>query len=267
MKRKAVFAGRFYPGSQRALKEEIASCVKEGVKRAKAIGIISPHAGYIYSGKVAGEVYSSVELPDKFIILAPNHTGMGEYISVFPEGEWETPLGSIKVDDEISSAIIKGCEKAKQDEAAHMMEHSLEVQLPFIQYFKKSFTISPVTLGHISLEDCKRLGLAIANVIRNSKENILIVASSDMTHYESAREAEKKDRLAIEKVEQMDPEGLHETVRRHNISMCGVIPATVMLFAAKELGGKKGTLVKYSNSGETSGDFQEVVGYAGLYVS
>jgi len=236
-------------------------------KRIKVMGIVSPHAGYVYSGKVAGETFSRVVLPDKYIILAPNHTGIGPHISLYSSGTWETPLGSIEVDSELAQKIRDKLENIKEDVSAHMMEHSLEVQLPFLQYFKKDFKIIPFSLGRLTVKECSSLGRAIAEAIRESDEDILIVASSDMTHYESAKQAEKKDKLAISNIEKLDPEGLFETVRSNGISMCGVIPTTVMLFAAKELGAKKGTLVKYSNSGETSGDYDEVVGYAGLYVS
>jgi len=267
MKRKGVFAGRFYPGSAGALKEELISYTIKDALRVKASGIIVPHAGYIYSGRVAGEVYSKVELPDKFIILSPNHTGMGAAVSLYPKGSWETPLGSVEVDEKLSQKISDNYSKIKEDAEAHAGEHSLEVQLPFIQFFKKNFSFVPITLQHLTVEECKNLGIALAKAIKDSKEDVLVVASSDMTHYESAKAAEKKDRLAISQIEALNPEGLHRTVRENGITMCGVIPATVMLFAARELGAKKGTLVKYSNSGETSGDYDEVVGYAGLYVS
>lgn len=267
MKRKAVFAGRFYPGTADSLKEELDSYVNDKAKRVKALGIVSPHAGYIYSGKTAGEVYSKVHLPDKYIILAPNHTGIGANISLYAKGSWQTPLGSVEVDSDLAEKILNKYNKIREDESAHMMEHSLEVQLPFIQYFKKDFKIVPLTLMHLSLEECKGLGLSLAETIKESKEDILIIASSDMTHYESAKYAEKKDSLAISQIEEVNPEGLYNVVRNNGISMCGVIPTTVMLYAAKELGAKKGTLVKYSNSGETSGNYDEVVGYAGLYVT
>ena len=266
MKRKAVFAGRFYPGASDVLKKELESYIPGSSNKIKAKGIVSPHAGYMYSGRIAGEIYSKIELPQKFIILSPNHTGMGAKISLFNEGNWETPLGQIKVDSSLAEKIGKNFENVKNDFDAHLMEHSLEVQLPFIQYFRDDFQIVPLTLSHLSLEECKKLGIAIAKAISESGEDVLIIASSDMTHYENAKQAEKKDKLAIAQIENLNPEGLFQTVRENGITMCGVIPATVMLFAAKELGGTKGVLVKYSNSGEASGDYDEVVGYAGMYV-
>ena len=266
MKRKPFFAGRFYPGSKAMLLEELKSYVPSEKRKVKALGIISPHAGYVYSGKVAGETFSKVALPDRIIVLAPNHTGMGKKISLWPNGEWETPLGISKIDDELSKMIQDNFDKVAQDTQAHLMEHSLEVQIPFLQYLKDDFKFVPITLGHLSLEDCSRLGKGIAKAVKQSGKDVLIVASSDMTHYENAKTAEGKDKLAIAKVLELNPEGLFNTVRGERISMCGVIPSTVMLFAVKELGAKSAVLVRYTNSGETSGDYDQVVGYAGMYI-
>jgi len=266
MLRKPVFAGRFYPEDKASLKKELSSYVHENAERIKAVGIVAPHAGYIYSGAVAGETYSKVVLPHKYIILSPNHTGAGSNISLYAEGGWETPLGEASVDKNLAKKISEKFKGITSDVSAHMMEHSLEVQLPFIQYFVNDFKMVPITLSRISVHDCEKLGKAIAETIKETKDEILIISSSDMTHYESAKRAATKDNLAIEKILELDPEGLFETVRGNGISMCGVMPTTVMLFAARELGAKKGNLVKYSNSGDVSGDFDEVVGYAGLYI-
>jgi len=266
MKRKPFFAGRFYPASKAMLKEELRSYVPENKDKVKVIGAVSPHAGYIYSGKVAGELYSKVELPKKIIILSPNHTGMGTNISLWPDGSWETPLGEIEIDIDLSSKIKNKFEKIKHDTDAHLTEHSLEVQIPFIQHLRQDCKIVPITLSRLSLEDCKELGLAIAKTIKESGDDILMIASTDMTHFEDSSQAEKKDMLAIKEIEDINPDGLYNTVRGNQISMCGFIPTTCMLYAAKEMGAEKGILVKYSNSGETSGDYDEVVGYAGMYV-
>ncbi len=267
MDRKPFFAGRFYAGSAEMLKSDLASFVPKTALKVNAMAIISPHAGYMYSGKVAGEIFSKINLPDKFIILSPNHTGMGEKISLWPSGSWKTPLGKVKIDEDISKLITSKFKKAKEDTKAHLMEHSLEVQIPFIQYFKDEFSMVPITLAHLSLEDCRDLGKTLATVIKESDSNILMVSSTDMTHYEDAKTAEKKDMLALKQIEEINPEGLYNTVRKESITMCGVVPTTCMLFAAKQMGAKKGTLVKYTNSGETSGDYDQVVGYAGMYVS
>lgn len=267
MDRKPFVAGRFYPASKKMLLEELGSYSLADKNKQKAIGIVSPHAGYVYSGAVAGEVFSSVQLPSRFVVLSPNHTGMGLRISMWPSGSWQTPLGEAVVDEDLCSKIASKSDAVKQDTEAHLMEHSLEVQIPFIQYHADAPKIVPITLSNISLDECARLGNTLGSVIESEKDEILIIASSDMTHFEDAKSAKSKDDLAIERIVNMDPEGLYNVVRDNDISMCGMIPTACMLFAARHLGGKKGTLVKYSNSGETSGDYDQVVGYAGLYVS
>ncbi len=266
--RRPAVAGHFYPADPDQLRNELKRCLShQTTQKKKVIGIVSPHAGYIYSGAVAGEVYGQVEIPDKLMVLSPNHTGEGEPFSIMPEGAWETPLGSAKIDSELASRFMKNCPLLQVDQEAHRSEHSLEVQIPFLQYLKKDFQFVPLTLSYIPFEHCRKIGLALAQTIKESKDPILIVASSDMNHYESQKIAEEKDFLAIKKIEALDPEGLYETVRKNGISMCGIIPTTVMLVAAKELGAKKGELIKHATSGNVTGDYGSVVGYAGLIIS
>lgn len=268
MVRQPAVAGAFYPAEPDKLRKELARCLSEksGSKK-KAIGIVVPHAGYIYSGAVAGMVYNQTELPERFIILSPNHTGLGEPYSIMPRGEWLTPLGRALIDEELASSFMKNCPLLREDETAHVREHSLEVQIPFLQILKKDFRFVPLTLSFLPFESCKKVGTALARTIREAGENILIIASSDMNHYESQEIAERKDRLAIEKILALDPEGLYETVKKNGISMCGIIPTTAMLVAARELGAKKGELIKHATSGDVTGDYSSVVGYAGLIVA
>jgi len=268
MKRQPSVAGQFYPGTEASLKREVQRLLGLSKSRAKkkAIGILSPHAGYIYSGPVAGLVYSKIEIPDTVIILGPNHTGTGARFSLFKEGIWDTPLGDVEIDRELAQALLEDCKFLEEDIKAHIYEHSLEVQLPFIQYIKKNFKIVPVVLSTYSLEAYQGLGESIASAIRQLNRDALIIASSDMTHYEEQSSAERKDKKAIEAILNLDEAQLLNRVESLNISMCGYIPATVMLIAAKKLGAKRAELVKYQTSGDITGDYSAVVGYAGIIV-
>ena len=232
-------------------------------------GIVSPHAGLMYSGSVAGAVYSSIELPDTFVLIGPNHTGLGAPVSLMTKGEWETPLGRVRIDEELAARILAGSRLISEDPLAHLREHSLEVQLPFIQYFKKDFTIVPIQMMDTRLETCVALGTAVAEAVRErgKEPGVLIVASSDMSHYVPAETAKQKDHRAIKRILDLDEAGLYRTVRDEGITMCGYGPAVAMLAACKALGATRAELIKYTNSGEVSGDYDQVVGYAGVVVS
>lgn len=265
MDRKAAVAGRFYTANSKELKRQIQSFLINNKKRA-ILGAISPHAGYIYSGKTAGTVYSYCELTNTVIFLSPNHTGMGPKCSLMSQGKWETPFGGIEIDQEFSRKLMKMTSLIEEDELAHFGEHSIEVQLPFLQVQNPLIKFVPITMYPMTIQECKTLGESIAKTIKSFNKNYIIVASSDMTHYKSAEEARDKDFKAIREIEKLSPETLYSVVQEFEISMCGYIPATVMLYATKYLGAKKATLLSYSNSGETSGDFEQVVGYAGIIV-
>jgi AmmeMemoRadiSam system protein B len=269
MLRQAAVAGYFYKGSSAALRDQVERFLVPGAKKIKAFGIVSPHAGLVYSGSVAGAVYSSIELPGTFILIGPNHTGLGEPVSLMAKGEWETPLGTVRIDEGLAAAILSRSRLIREDTIAHLKEHSLEVQLPFIQYLKHEFTIVPIQMMDTRLETCLNLGNAVAEAVREqAKETgVLIVASSDMSHYISAEAAKKKDHKAIKRMLDLDAQGLYYTVRDEDITMCGYGPAVAMLTACKALGAKKAELIKYTNSGEVSGDYDQVVGYAGIVVS
>jgi AmmeMemoRadiSam system protein B len=260
-------AGQFYHGNASRLRSQVEQHVLKGSAKEKVIGIIAPHAGLMYSGPVAGAVYSAIQFPKTFILLGPNHTGIGRNTSLMSSGEWEIPTGTFTIDEELAGSIIKNVPGISEDTQAHLFEHSLEVQLPFIAYFAQYVKIVPLTFMYASVQECRVMGEGIAAAIRETETDAVIVASSDMSHYVSDGSARKLDNLAIAEVLRLDPEGLYTTVTRERISMCGVIPSTIMLFAAKTLGAKEAKLVKYATSGEVSGDYEHVVGYAGVIVT
>ena len=266
MARTPAVAGRFYPEDPQALLEEVQRHLELEVPKVSAKGVIVPHAGFMYSGDVAGSVYSRIEIPDTVILLGPNHTGMGERIAVSSNGSWIMPFGDLEVDAHLAKAILQNVPIARENEEAHRLEHSLETQLPFLQYFRKQFKIVPICLMRLSFDECQMLTKSIVQAVRSCERSVLIVASSDMTHYESHASASEKDHRAIDQVLKMDPEGLFSTVEKGAITMCGINPVTVMLAACKELGATQAELARYMTSGEINGDMDQVVGYAGVII-
>ena len=266
MRRSPAVAGQFYQGTASKLTQQVKQYINSNAVKEHAIGILSPHAGLIYSGSVAGEVYSAIEFPKTFVLIGPNHTGIGAKVSMMASGEWEIPTGIFSIDEKLSRRIAANTPLISEDAQAHTFEHSLEVQLPFIAYFSTEPKIVPITVMSASLEECRLLGEGIAKSIKEVNYSVVIVASSDMSHYVPEDVARQKDKKAIEMIKSINPEGLYTVVSRERISMCGYLPATVMLFAAKALGAIEARLVKYSTSGEVSGDYDQVVGYAGMIV-
>jgi AmmeMemoRadiSam system protein B len=266
MKRKPAVAGQFYYGTSARLLEQVEQYIDKNADKEDAVGIIAPHAGFIYSGAVAGAVYSSIKFPKTFLMLGPNHTGLGAPVSLMEDCEWEIPICSFNVDRKLSSRIAQNSAKVERDSQAHVFEHSLEVQLPFIAYFSCDIKIVPIAMRALSLDDCLELGEVIARAVKSIGYPVTIVASSDMSHYQPDEVARKKDRKAIERILDLDPVGLYDVVGKERISMCGYIPATVMLAASKLLGAGSARLVKYATSGDVSGDYDSVVGYAGIIV-
>lgn len=264
MKRSPAVAGQFYYGNAAKLTEQVGQYIDRNAKKEKVIGMVSPHAGLMYSGSVAGAVYSSIDFPETFVLIGPNHTGLGAQISLMESGEWEIPMGSFQIDEKISYKISMNTPILTKDTKAHMFEHSLEVQLPFIAYFSKKAKIVPITILSASVDECRMLGEGIAKAVKDAGYHAVIVASSDMSHYVTDTVARQKDKKAIDKILSLDPEGLYETVVKERISMCGYLPATAMLFAAKALGAQSARLIKYTTSAEVSGDYDHVVGYAGI---
>ncbi len=264
--RKPAVAGQFYSASASELKTQIESFVDKKTAKADCLACMLPHAGYIYSGIVAAQTLSCVKIPDRVIILGPNHTGYGCEYSIVTGGAWQTPLGSVEVDAELANLLIRNSGLLKEDELAHKTEHSIEVELPLMQYFNPHFKFVPIALMSDDFDSLVRLGKDIAQAIVSSslKGSVLIVASSDMTHYEPEASAAKKDSLAIKAILDFDAGSLMSNIRKFGITMCGFAPAIVMITAAKELGGKSSKLIKYQTSGTVSGDFESVVGYAGI---
>jgi hypothetical protein len=268
MIRQPAVAGRFYPADPRELTREVDAYVTQaGVpQRVRARGCVVPHAGYMYSGHVAGAVYARIQLPARFIILCPRHFPQGQPLAILSEGVWHTPLGDVKVDSELATELKRACPLLREDSVAHRMEHSLEVQLPFLQRLAGEFRFVPIALGTDRYQSLEQLGQAIGEVLAARKEPALVVASSDMNHYESDEITRRKDHRAIAKILALDPQGLYETIRREGITMCGYGPAVAMLTATKQIGATHAELVKYATSGDVSGDRDEVVGYAGIIV-
>lgn len=266
MIRDPVVAGQFYPASPQALRDKIGSMVDEKAQKKDAIGVFSPHAGYPYSGPVAGTLFSQINITDTVVILGPSHTGVGPVFSLYAKGSWHTPLGDVIVDGDFTNRLSGRCELIEEDESSHLHEHSIEVQLPFIQYLKRDFKIVPLVVGYSSYKAYQSVAEAIASSIKEAGKNILIVASGDMSHYEPQEEAERKDKLAIDAMLKLDERLLLDRVEKQKISMCGVITAAIMLLAAKSLGAKEAELVKYQTSGDITGDYSAVVGYAAIMV-
>jgi len=251
--------------------------------RIAAIGCVAPHAGYIYSGSVAGAVYSRLEIPEHCVILCPNHTGKGRPLAIMAETTWQTPLGEVAADSDMGDRLLRRFPALQEDSAAHRSEHAIEVQLPFLQARRPKLKIVPIAIGTSDFETLRGLGEALADVISErqeegqkenreedrkdtDKDKALIIASSDMNHYESDAVTRVKDRKAIDRVLALDGRGLWEVVLNEDISMCGFGPTVVMLTAARLLGAASARLVKYATSGEVSGDYESVVGYAGIVV-
>jgi MEMO1 family protein len=264
--RPPAVAGRFYPHQPEVLREEVRSYLVPEGEPISALGCIVPHAGYLYSGHVAGAVYARLKAPRRCILMCPNHTGMGRPLAIISEGEWETPLGGVPIDSELAVALQKKFPLLSEDNEAHRAEHAAEVQLPFLQAWKTDFSFVPIALGTGQFEVLEALGQAIAEVVTQQKERVLIIASSDMNHYEDDRSTRIKDHKAIDQVLALDPRGLFDVVTKEKISMCGFGPAVAMLTAAKRLGATRADLVKYATSGDISGDRNMVVGYAGIIV-
>jgi AmmeMemoRadiSam system protein B len=265
--RSPAVAGQFYPGSPEMLTRDINEYITAPEQKIRALGCIVPHAGYMYSGHVAGAVYSRLLMPKRFIILCPNHTGMGAPLSIMSEGAWLTPLGEARIDAPLASDLKQLLPLLSEDREAHQREHAIEVQLPFLQALVKEFSFVPITVGTSHFEALDALGRAIALAVQNANGNVLVIASSDMNHYESDEVTRIKDRRALDPILALDPKGLWKVVTLQNITMCGFGPAVAMLTASKLLGATKAELIKYATSGDISGDRDAVVGYAGIAVS
>ena len=264
--RRAIVANRFYPGSKQTLAREIDGYLETSQRTpGKALAVVSPHAGYIYSGALAAGTLAAVTIPESVIILGPNHHGRGAAIALSAT-DWQTPLGVVPVDQTLIDLLLELGPMVEVDETAHAAEHSLEVQLPFLQRLQPHLKIVPLVLSQLSFAECQALAASLAAAISAAGGDHLLVASSDMSHYESREAASRKDHLALAAIAAMDAEALYRTVFSERISMCGVIPVVVAILAAQRLGAEHAELIGYTDSGYVTGDSQQVVGYAGVVI-
>ncbi|MGH7296164.1 MAG: AmmeMemoRadiSam system protein B [Polyangiaceae bacterium] len=264
--REPAVAGRFYPGARDALERAVdallATAPREPAPR-EALGVVMPHAGYVYSGGVAARTISRIAVPARVVILSPNHTGRGEPLSIWPGGRWRTPLGMVDVDAALTDALAEACGLARET-AAHRAEHGVEVELPFLQRLRPDVRIAAIVLATQDPAVVERVGIGLRQAIAALAPDALVLASSDMNHFESHERTLEKDRLALDSVLARDPAGLLETCARHDITMCGVAPTAAMLWAAEPRRDARAELVEHTTSGAVSGDMESVVGYAGV---
>lgn len=272
--RPPVVAGSFYELNRDILKKQIEGCFKhklgpKGTKTQKIITAVVPHAGYDYSGPVAAWVYSMLE-PANYIILGPNHTGIGSDFAISKKGLWKTPLGDVVIGQDMAEKLSDSCKLIEYDILAHEKEHSIEVQLPFLQYkFGSDFKFVPICVRNefpdqMFLDSCKVVGKAIANIIKKQKGKWVVLASSDFSHYIPQELAKETDRPLIKSIEKLDADEFFSRINLKNASVCGYGPIAVGITAAKDLGAKKGKLLKYATSGDATGEYGSVVGYASI---
>ncbi len=277
MRRRPAVAGAFYAGSREELINQIEGCFLSPhgpgslpVKRwtdKRVPALISPHAGYIYSGPVAAHGYAaltSYSKPESVIIFGPNHYGIGTTVSIYPQGFWTTPLGDVPIDKKLGQGLAEASDIFFLDETSHYREHSIEVQLPFLQYIYKDFSFVPICISDQSLETCVEIGKAVAKIVRG--RNVLMIASTDFTHYDPHEIAVEKDRKALEKIKNLDVEGMYEVITKYDVSMCGYGAVAALLTAVKILGAVEAKVLKHATSGDTSGNYLSVVGYASCLI-
>ena len=267
--REPAVAGKFYPGDRTTLSRELELLFSPYAANTKsrAIACMVPHAGYVYSGAVAAAVFSRLEVPKRIVVLGPRHYPRGANLAINSLGAWKTPLGPAQIDEELAASLMQEFPALQQDDVAHAREHSIEVELPFLQISSRDWKFVPIAIGTQDFQVLSGLGTALAKGVAKIGEPVLIVASSDMNHYEPDSVTREKDFRAIEHILKFDACGLLETVKREGITMCGVGPAVTALVAAEQLGATQAELIKYATSGDAFGDRDEVVGYAGLILT
>jgi AmmeMemoRadiSam system protein B len=274
MLRLPAVAGRFYPSNPNELASVVrrmtaprgdsANASATACEKISVTACLVPHAGYMYSGAVAGEVLGRITLPKKILILGVRHFPRGESAAILSNGAWRTPLGDAPIDTELAMALRDACPLLREDSVAHSQEHSLEVQIPFLQVLAPGFLFVPVALGTVRFEDLVRVGEAVARVLMAAKEQVLLLATSDLNHYEDDATTRLKDAKAIEKLLALDARGLFDVCREEKISMCGLGPAVATITALRAMGVTNGELVRYATSADASGDTSSVVGYAAI---
>jgi AmmeMemoRadiSam system protein B len=264
--RQPAVAGRFYPGAPDALRTEVARCLGSGDGSKRHIGVVAPHAGYVYSGAIAGRLFAATEVPRRVVVLAPNHTGRGARAAVWDHGAFALPGDEVPVDEELCAALLASGAGFQADHEAHRYEHALEVELPFIRARRPDAIVTPVILGGLDGAECVAIGSVLADAVEQLDEEVLVVASSDMSHYLPDEVTRKLDRHAIDPMLACAPERLYDVVEREGITMCGILPATTMLAYARARGATHGTLVAYGTSADAFGDTDRVVGYAAIAI-
>jgi hypothetical protein len=269
--RKPAVAGNFYPSDPDALRADVrnllAAAEGNGTATIQATAVIAPHAGYQYCGKVAAEVWSRVEVPNRVVVVGPNHTGLGHPAALARQGPFMTPMGPVPLDESFSELLASSCNLIEMDDLAHAEEHSIEVILPFLLARNPDIRVTALCLRTMALSMCENIGACLAAAVRSVGEPVLLVASSDLNHHEPSRVAARKDRMVLERICEIDPRGLYGGVVEHHVSMCGFVPAVAVLSAAKALGARHAEVVSYGTSGEVNGDHSSVVGYAGVVIS
>lgn len=266
MLRLPAVVGHFYPANPEALRALVKECLgdEHTPKKVKALACLVPHAGLVYSGAVAGAVFARLALPKTILLLGVRHYPQGAEQAILSEGAFRTPLGDVPIESGLALELCKQCPALEEDATAHKQEHSLEVELPFLQVLNPGFTFVPIAIGTHDFSDLAETGAGIARVLSHRAGEVLIVTSSDLNHYEDDATTRAKDQKAIHQLLKLDAEGLLRACREHRISMCGLGPAIVMLTALKQLGVTSGQLVRHATSGDINGDRSAVVGYAGL---
>lgn len=256
-------AGHFYPGQKDKLRQFLSHSIDFQSIKIPAKAVMVPHAGYVYSGGTAAKTYSRVELSRTILLIGPNHTGLGRPFSLMPSGLWQTPLGEVPIDEELGT-LLSQSPLLEEDEEAHSYEHSLEVQLPFLQYLKPDIRIVPLTVGTLDLGQLTEAGCFIGKILSSLKERVLLIISSDMNHYEDEKSTQEKDKRALSALLKLDALKFADVIKHYDISMCGFAPAYLALSAFKVLGVSKATVVEHTTSAKVSGDYDRVVGYAGV---
>ncbi|MSR65487.1 MAG: AmmeMemoRadiSam system protein B [Verrucomicrobiae bacterium] len=264
MVRRPAVAGQFYPSNPKRLQDEVDSFLEPDAPKQSALGILCPHAGYPFSGTTAGKVFSRVTISKRMILLGVNHRGTGHPFAMYARGQWETPFGVVDIDEPLAAHLLAACSHLAHDPDAHACEHSLEVELPFLQRLRHDIRIVPILFGSHNAAKLRDIAQAIAKVIREENQSILLLASSDTNHFENQEITEKKDTLAIDAMLARDPERLFKVCEDEQITMCGVAPAFVMLHAVNDLGASKAELIDHRTSADVTGDYSAVVGYAGM---
>lgn len=272
MIRPAAVAGQFYPATATEVAAELERIWPPVGPPRPAIAVMVPHAGWMYSGRTAAKVYASVTVPDRVVLVGPNHRDIGSRYAIADAGSWETPLGRVKIAEPLAAELLDACELLAEDPRAHAREHSLEVQVPMLQRANPQVQIVPIVIGGPWPDaggrgDLRQLGETIGDVVREFSRPVLLVASTDLNHYEDQETSQIKDKLALDAVLKLDEDGLMQRVREVEVTMCGVAATYVVIVAAKRLGARRSELIEYRTSGDVTGDYRQVVGYGGVVIA